>query len=176
MSEPLTPAAPPYSHMNRVLVGSVMGGAVGIAIFLYFFLPLREAPPLWVPVALVAAGIAVHLALEAIGYRVEALTPGLTRDEAAAAGRERWQTSMVMRLGISESFAIVATVVAVVMPREGFLIYVCAAVVALVLLAVHAWPWSRPVIKTAEALEAAGQQSYLREDFGLEPAGPSQRL
>ena len=42
-------------------------------------------------------------------------------------------------------------------------------------MVVHVWPWARPVGKAADALEAGGRRSGLREAFGLAP-GPVQRL
>ena len=45
--------------------------------------------------------------------------------------------------------------------------YAVGALVSLVLMGVHVWPWSRPVGRTADALERAGQPSYLREAFGI---------
>lgn len=41
---------------------------------------------------------------------------------------------------------------------------------------VHVWPGSRPVGKFADALEAGGRSSGLRESFGLSAPGPIQRL
>jgi hypothetical protein len=43
-------------------------------------------------------------------------------------------------------------------------------------MAVHVWPWARPVGKVADALEAGGKRSGLRETFGLSSPGPIQRL
>ena len=64
----------------------------------------------------------------------------------------------------------------IVLTDGDLLTYLGGAVVSLVLMAVHVWPWARPVGKVADALEADGRRSGLREAFGLSPAGPIQRL
>lgn len=155
-----------------------MGALVFIGLACVFVLPVDEAPPLWVPIAQVVAGIGVHTVLEAIGYHMDPLDPSLTGDDAAAQARASWQSSMIVRFALSESIAILSLALAFVLPEGGFLIYAGGALVALVLMVVHVWPWARPVGKLADQLESAGQASGLREAFGVVAAssGPIQRL
>ena len=149
----------------RVLSSSLIGALVFIGVALFFVLPIDETPPLWVPLAQVVAGVAVHFVLETVGYRVQPLDPSLSDDDAAAAGRLRWQSAMILRFALSEFVALASIAAAFVLPDGGFVIYAVGALVSLVLMAVHVWPGARPVGRTADALEANGKASHLRETF-----------
>ncbi|WP_182378525.1 hypothetical protein [Nocardioides sp. WS12] len=172
------PTATQFAMSTRVLSGTLMGALVFIGLACFFVLPLDETPPLWVPLAQLAAGIATHALLEAMGYHTLPLDPSLTSDDAAAQARAQWQSSMILRFALCESIAILSLALAFVLPEGGFLIYAGGALVALVLMVVHVWPWARPVRKFADTLESAGQASGLREAFGVLGAssGPIQRL
>ncbi len=166
----------PFAAQNRLVAGTLVSGLFVIGLALYFVLPSDEAPPVWVLAAQLAAGVAVHLAIEAIGYRAVPLDPSLDRDHAVAQGMVRYQAGMLLRFALAESIAIASIALAFVLSEGGFLTYAGGAVVALVLMGVHVWPWARPVGKAADQLEAGGQQSRLREVFGLPEPGPIQRL
>lgn len=157
----------PFALSARILAGSLIGALVFIGIALVTVLPTDETPPVWVFGAQLAAGVAVHVVLEAIGYRPQPLDPSMGDDEAAAAGRVRWQSSMVLRFALSEFVALASIAAAFVLDPGGFSVYAVGALVSLVLMVVHVWPWSRPVGRTADALESAGRPSYLREAFNL---------
>lgn len=176
MSVPLTPSGVPFALSTRLLSGSLMSAPLIMGMALFYVLPTDETPPVWVFLALVVAGVAIHVFLEAFGYRVQALDPSMSDDDAAAAGRVRWQSSMILRFALSEFVALASIVAAFVIEPGGFVGYAVGALVSLVLMIVHVWPWARPIGKTADALEAAGQPSYLREAFGLSAPGPFQRL
>ncbi len=167
MSSTPAPAGAPFALSTRMLAGSLMGALVFIAIALSFVLPTDETPPVWVPFAQLVAGVGIHAVLEAIGYRAQPLAAGLSQDDATAAGQARWQSGMILRFALSESVAIASIAAAFVLPQGGFMIYAFGGLVSLVLMAVHVWPWSRPVGKAADALEASGQRSHLRETFGV---------
>jgi hypothetical protein len=115
----------------------------------------------------VLAGLAAHGLLEAIGYRTPPLAPDLSDEAAAAQARTRWQSGMILRFAVSEFIAIASIAAAFVLPDGDILTYLGGAVVSLVLMGVHVWPWARPVGKTADALEASGRASGLREAFGV---------
>jgi hypothetical protein len=83
---------------------------------------------------------------------------------------------MIMRFAIAEFVAIASVAAAFVLPDGSILTYLGGAVVSLVLMVVHVWPGARPVGKVADALEAGGRRSGLREAFGLSAPGPIQRL
>lgn len=165
---------------NRMLAGSLMSALFVIALALYFVFSGTEdpwaAPVLYVTVAQVAAGIAVHFFLETIGYRAPALDPSLSEEDAAASGRKVWQSTMVLRFALSEFVAIASLAAAFVVTEGGYLTYLGGLLVSVVLMAIHVWPSARPVGKLAEALERGGRSSHLRETFGVADPAPGQRL
>ena len=166
----------PLAAQNRLVAGTLISGLLFIALALFFVLPTDEVPPLWVPLAQLAAGVAVHVMVEAIGYRPAALDPSLDEEAAVAQGMVRYQGAMILRFALIEAIAIVSIALAFVLPEGGFLTFAGGAVVSLVLMAIHVWPWARPVGRSAAALEAAGRRSGLREQFGHASSGPIQRL
>ena len=83
---------------------------------------------------------------------------------------------MTMRFAIAEFVAIASVAAAFVLPDGSTLTYLGGAVVSLALMVVHVWPGARPVGKVADALEAGGKRSGLREAFGRPAPGPVQRL
>ena len=168
-------AAVPFATSARVLTGAILGALIFIGVALFFALGTDATPPMWVPLAQLAAGVGVHFLVETIGYRTEPLDPGMSDTDAAVVARTRWQSSMMVRMVLIEAIAILSIVVAFVIDG-GVWTYVGGAVVSLVLLAIHVWPSSRSVTKSADALEAKGQASFLRESFGLPAAGPLQQF
>lgn len=175
MSTPL-PASAPFALSTRLLAGSLMGALVVIGVALSVVLPAPGSVSLTVLAVQVAAGIAAHLLIESVGYRTPALSTSLTDDEAAAQARARWQAVMIMRFAIAEFVAIASVAAAFVLPDGSILTYLGGAVVSLALMVVHVWPGARPVGKVADALEAGGRHSGLREAFGRSAPGPVQRL
>jgi len=170
-----TPAqAPAFAQSVRILSGALMGGLVFFGIALFFVLGTKDTPPVWLPVAQLAAGVGVHVLLESIGYRTRPLDPDLGDADAEQAARAAWQSSMMLRFALSEAIAIVSVVAAFVV-EGGILAYAVGALVSLALMAVHVWPWARPVGKVADALEAAGRRTDLREAFGVPAPGPIQQ-
>ncbi len=176
MSTPL-PESAPFALSSRILAASLMGALVVMGVALSFVLPAPHGTgTVMVLLVQVVAGVLAHGLLEAIGYRTPALAASLTDEQAATQARTRWQAGMVMRFAISEFIAIASIAAAFVIPDGNILTYVGGAVVSLVLMAIHVWPGARPVGRTADALEAGGRSSGLRETFGLSGPGPIQRL
>ncbi|KRE41244.1 hypothetical protein [Knoellia sp. Soil729] len=118
------------------------------------------------------AGGVVHLIVEAIGYRVPALDSTMSDAEAETRVQQRWQSSMMLHLALIEAIAIGSLVVPCAL-EGGLLTYAVGAAVPLTIMAMHVWPWSRPVSTVAQALEAEGRASHLPEMFGLTPREPS---
>ena len=166
MSTPL-PAAAPFALTTRVLAASLMGALVVMGVALAVVLPPEGSVSVTVLLVQVLAGLAAHGLLEAIGYRTPPLAPDLTDEAAAAQARTRWQSGMILRFAVSEFIAIASIAAAFVLPDGDILTYLGGAVVSLVLMGVHVWPWGRPVGRTADALEASGRASGLREAFGV---------
>ena len=131
MSSPTVP-----TPQQRILAASLMGGIVLIGLALAAVLPLDEAPPNWVTIGLVAAGVAVHVGLDTFGYRPTSADP------VAA-----YQAGMILRSAFSEAIAIVAAGLAFVLPEGGFATYAVGAGVAVALMAIHVWPSDRAVAK-----------------------------
>lgn len=172
---PLHATATAFALSARTLTGSLMGALVLFGVVLSFVLGTSTTPPPWVPLVQLIAGVAIHFLVEAVGYRPEPLDAEMDDEEASAAGRLRWQSSMMLRFAMVEVIAIASVVVAFV-TDGGVWTYAGGALVSLALMAVHVWPGSRSVTRTAEALEADGRASFLRESFGLPAPGPVQQF
>lgn len=164
-----------FAQSVRILSGALMGALVMMGLVLFLVLGTDATPPLWVPIAQLVAGVAVHLLVEAIGYRPAPLAPSMSDNEADAAARTAWQSAQMMRFALIEAIAIGSFVLAFVIDG-GVVTYVGGALVSLALMAVHVWPGSRPVGKTAAALEAQGRKTTLREAFGQSSPGPIQQF
>lgn len=171
MTSDSSQAATQFALSTRVLAASLMGALVFIGIALFFVLGTQEdglaAPSLAVLLVQLAAGVAVHVVLEAVGYRADPLDPSLPEDEAARTAREVWQAGMVLRFALSEFIAIASVAGAFLVPEGGYLTYLAGALVSLALMLLHVWPGARPVGKVAAGLEERGQSSHLRETFGV---------
>jgi archaellum biogenesis protein FlaJ (TadC family) len=165
MSTP-PPVNAPFALTTRIMAGSLMGALVVIGVALSTILP-GGGVSLVVVLVQVVAGLAAHGLLESVGYRMPPLAAGLTDEDAAAQARTRWQTGMILRFAISEFIAIASIAAAFVLEDGTIWTYLVVALVSLVLMGVHVWPWARPVGRTADALEAAGKRSGLRETFGV---------
>ncbi|MEO7269379.1 MAG: hypothetical protein ABIW49_09275 [Knoellia sp.] len=172
------PAADPataFALSARMLSGSLMGALVFLGVAMSFVLGTAASPPVWVPLAQILAGAVMYFVVEAIGYRPQPLDPGMSDVDAATAGRVRWQSSMILRFALIEVIAIVSLVAAFVIDG-GVWTYAVGALVSLALMAVHVWPGVRSISRTADALEAQGRTSFLREAFGLPAPGPLQQF
>ena len=163
----LQPVGAPFALSSRILASSLMSALVVLGVALSVVLPPDGSLSIVVLLAQVVAGVVVHGLLDAIGYRMPALATDLTEEAAEAEARTRWQSGMILRFAISEFIAIASIAAAFVLPDGDILVYAGGALVSLVLMAVHVWPWARPVGRTADALEAGGRRSGLREAFGL---------
>ena len=167
------------AQQHRVLAGSLAGGVLVLAVAMWFVLGSEDdalaAPPLALLVALLVAlpviGVAVHVVLDVIGYRPAPLDPALPADEAVREAMVRYQAGTVLRFAVSEAVAIVAIAASFVVSSGGYLLVLGGCAVTLALVAVHVWPWRRPVDRTATALERDGARSGLREAFGVGTSG-----
>ena len=158
-----------WAASTRVLAATLMSALVLIGTSLWFVLGQDDmsSPPVLVLAGLLALGVAVHLTVEAVGYRAEPLSASLSDAEVENQTRTRWQATMILRFALAESVAIVSIAVAFVVSEGGFLTYVVGAAISLALMVLHVWPGARPVGKVADALERDGRRSGLREAFGV---------
>ena len=169
-------------QQTRILAGALMSALVVIAVVVYVVLSAQQdvlaLPPLWLIGAQVAAGLAVHTVVEAVGYRAPALDPALERDEALRQAQTSYQALMLTRFALCESIALASLAAAFILQEGGWLGYVCGAVVSLALMAVHVWPGPRPIDKVQASLQRDGSRVPLREAFGLDHklTGPIQEL
>ena len=140
---------------------------IGLALFFVLGQEDMSSPPLVVVLVQLAAGVGIHLLLEAVGYRPQPLAPSVSDEDAEVLVRMRWQSAMLLRFALAETVAIASVAVAFVVEEGGFLTYVVGAAVSLALMALHVWPGARPVGRMADALERDGRRSGLREAFGV---------
>ena len=149
----------------RMLVGAVVAALFLMAVALSFVLGFT-APPLWAVVLLLVLGAVVHLALDRVGYRLEPISPTLPAEEARTAAVRAFQGSLMRRLALAESVAIIGLVVAFVGGRT-VLVYDLGAALSVLLLALHVWPSMRTVDRVVEQLDRDGARTGLRELLGL---------
>lgn len=157
----------------QVLTSATIAFLVALGVVSYPLL-VGDGSPAVPPLALLGgqlvAGVVVHLLCEAVGYRAAAVPPGTPDEEARRAAVAAYQSRTLLRIAVAESVAVVSLAVAFVLGGAGaWPGYVTGAVVSAVLVAVHGWPWSRPVDRTEAALERDGARVGLREAFGLPP-------
>ena len=174
------PQTSPAMQTLRLLVGAVVGAIFLMAVAFSFVLGFG-APPLWTVVALLLLGVVVYVVLDRTGYRVPAVDPQLPQEQARAQAIAAFQGSLIRRLVLAESVAIIAIVLAFVAGRT-VLVYDVGAAVSVLLLAVHVWPSIRTVDRVVAALERDGARTGLREMLGFggpqsgSPDGPVTRL
>jgi 4-hydroxybenzoate polyprenyltransferase len=163
----------------QMLAGAVMGALVMIAIVLGIAFPEGErldAPPLWLVAAQVLAAVAVHIVVEAVGYRAPAIHPETSEAEARTISARAFTSGTVLRVGLCESIALASAAAAFLVDSGGYAGFLTGAAISLALMAVHAWPGAGPIEKTRVSLEREGGRSYLREQLGLAQVGPIQEL
>lgn len=155
---------------TTMLALSLMGALVIIPVAVFFVVGSEDgalhAPATVLLVGIPVAGVVMHLLLETIGYRVQAIAPGTPEDAASSQAVARWQASMIQRFALSEAIAIVSLALCFVVEDGGYVLLLLGCATSLALMAVHVFPWSRPVGKVADALERDGARSGLREVFG----------
>jgi hypothetical protein len=156
-----------------VLAGALMFALVVIPVAIYFVVSTDEQalrmPSLLLLVALPVAGVLVHVAVEAVGYRTQPIAPGTPEEEARSQSVARWQAQMVQRSAFCEVVAIVSVALTFVVSPGGYVLTLVGCATSLVLMAVHVFPWSRPVNRFTDSLEKDGARSGLPEAFGLPP-------
>ena len=155
----------PVVSTLRMLVGAVVGALFLMAVALMFVLGFG-APAPWAVVVLLVLGVAMYVLLETVGYRVRPISPSLPAEEARDAAMNAFRSSLMVRLSLAESVAIIGIALAFVGGRT-VLIYDLGAAISVLLLAVHVWPSLRTVDKVVGRLEAEGARTGLRELLGF---------
>ncbi len=149
----------------RMLVGAVVAALFLMAVALSLVLGFA-APPLWTVVLLLVLGVVAHLALDRIGYRVPAISPSLPAEEMRSAAVRAFQSSLMRRLAVAESVAIVGLLLAFAGGRT-VLVYDLGAAISVLLLALHVWPSLRTVDRVVGQLERDGADTGLRGMLGF---------
>jgi hypothetical protein len=149
----------------RMLVGAVVGALFLMAVALMFVLGFG-APPLWAVLLLLFIGAVVYAVLQSFGYRVKPVSPTLPPDQAREAAMNAFRTTLMLRLTLAESVAIIGIALAFVAGRT-VLLYDLGAAISVLLLAVHVWPSLRTVDRIVAGLEADGAHTGLREVLGF---------
>jgi F0F1-type ATP synthase membrane subunit c/vacuolar-type H+-ATPase subunit K len=164
----------PALQTLRYLVGAVIGALFLMAVALMFVLGLGAPPALSVALLLLV-GAGLYFLIETVGYRVKAVPAHLTGDAARQEGMKQFQSSLMRRLGMAESVAIIGILLAFL--AHTVLIYDVAASVSILLLMIHVWPSERSVNRVVTGLEREGAQTGLREmlGFGEPQDGPVTR-
>jgi hypothetical protein len=163
----MTPTPAPATWQSlRTLAYTLVGAPVLIVIAMYTILGSEAdafAPPLWALAVPVALGLGSATLVNAIGYRTPAIDPGTPPAEVAALAPPRFQSLMVMRFAFTEVVAIVAIVLAFVVPQGGFAVVLLGVVVAEVLMWWHVVPNQAQVSRVQRSLSARGAHVPLRE-------------
>lgn len=154
---------------RRILISILMGslGVLALALSVIANGGLSTVPSLAWWGGCVAFSLASIVAVQQFGYRLRPLTPGMTRKKASSEALIREQSATILRFAMAEAPAIVAVAAAVVVPG-GFLIYLTCALISLAVMWMQVWPHEETVDRMKTALEADGQQSYLRELLGFD--------
>jgi hypothetical protein len=158
-----------FIQPRRILIGSLMGALVviGVALSMIAYGGVATVPPLTWWSVFVVISLASIPAVQQFGYRLYPLAPGMTRQEASREALMREQSATILRFVIAEAPAMAAVSTAFIVPG-GFLIYLTCALVSLWVMWMHVWPHEEPIDRMKAALEANGQQSYLRELYGFD--------
>ncbi|MEO3938465.1 hypothetical protein V3N99_17165 [Dermatophilaceae bacterium Soc4.6] len=165
-------AAPtPALRVLQVVVGGMTSGIVLIGVAFALILPLA-APPLMAVLAVVVVAAAMHLLIERVGYRVAPLAASEPVAQTHQQAQAAFQRLLFVRAVLAETPALIGIVVAFAWSPSSWFTYAVGAVLAVALVARHAWPTARSVDRVVVALEADGTGSGIREVLGLTAAQP----
>ena len=126
----------------RMLVGAVVGALFFMAVALMFVLSFGP-PAIWAVVVLLLVGVATYVASRGSGT-ASPISPNLDEQQTRDAAMTAFRSSLMTRLTLAESVAIIGIVLAFVGGRT-VLLYDLGAAISILLLAVHVWPSVRTV-------------------------------
>ncbi len=165
-----SPGTAGFAMTSRIMTFAWAGACFFILLAMWFVLGTESdawhVTP-WVALGQLGLLVVMHLLIGQIGYRVAPLPTDASPAQVSTMTQQRWQAAFVVRLVLSELPLIVSLAGAFVLGHGGWTVALGGAVVTGVLIAVHGWPGRGPVTKVAEALEANGRPSGLREAFGV---------
>jgi len=149
------------------LASTLIGAPLIITVAIYFA-ATDDPTASWGPWLLVVPvlNLAGIVAAEVVGYTVPALPAGTEPDRVRRLAEERFRTGMILRFALTEAPFVVTIALAFAFPvPEPVVLVGLSAALTCLGLAFHCWPWSRPVGRTADALERDGVKTSLREDL-----------
>ena len=165
------PASPLRTY--RILAAALMGALVVIGIALAFIVHggttqtrnghtvHTHAPSAGLYIAIVVLGVIAAALVQSFGYRIPPLSPDTDASDARATGLRVYQQTMFLRFALSEAVAIVAIALVFSFDSDTELPYVLAAVISLVLMAVHVWPSQSLISRVQAKLDRNGGRSDL---------------
>lgn len=164
----------PLARTAQMMALTFMTMVVGLGVIVALSVPDADLqlPSAYVIGGQVAAGAVIALLCSTIGFRAAPITPGTPDEKATTEGLQKHQTTMFLRLVLSEVVALVSLALAFVLTEGQLMTYVIGGAVSLVLMAFFAYPSARNVRKVEASLDSAGARSRLAEAFGV-TEGPS---
>ncbi len=159
----------PSAQALRSLVLAFAGTIPIMLVALAFVLPLEaeDVPPPTLLLALLALVGAAFVLSRQIGFRTPPLRHDQAQDAAATTRTAlmRFQASTMVRLALAEAPFLVGVALSFVL-SHGLWPALVTGLPSLLLMLWQAWPSRRVVGRFADALEADGIRSGLRESFG----------
>ncbi|NYI78145.1 hypothetical protein [Nocardioides panzhihuensis] len=159
----------PAMRTARMLVLTFMSMLVVLGVVVALSVPEADLtlPSAYVIGGQVAAGVVIFVLCSTIGFRAVPITPGTDSDKATREGLQRQQTSMFLRLVLSEIVALVSLALAFVLTEGQLMTYVIGGLISLALMAFFAYPSTRNIRRVEASLDSAGARSRLAEAFGV---------
>ncbi|MFJ9391202.1 hypothetical protein ACIRON_20425 [Nocardioides sp. NPDC101246] len=161
------PTAALRTAQTMALAFMSMVVVLGVVVYLSVPDPDLELPSTYVIGGQVVAGVVIALILSTIGFRVAPITPGTAPDKATGEALQKHQTSVILRLALSELVALVSITLAFVLSEGQLMTYVIGGLISLALMALFAYPSAGNVRRVEASLDSAGAQSRLAETFGV---------
>lgn len=160
----------PVMRTTQILTLSFMSIVVGLGVVVALSVPEADLtlPPILVIAGQVVAGIVMFLVISMIGFNTGPIALGTEPEQAKREALGKHQTSILLRLALSEAIALGSIAVAFILTEGQLLAYVIGAVISLALMAWFAYPSARNIRRVESALDASGVRSGLAETFGLD--------
>lgn len=159
----------PLARTAQMMAIAFMSVVVWLGVIVALSVPDADLqlPSAYIIGGQIAAGVVMALLCSAIGFRVAPITPGTPPEKATSEGLQKHQTSMILRLVLSEVVAIASLTLAYVVTEGQLMTYLIGGAVSLVLMAYFAYPSARNIRKVEASLDSAGVPSRLAEAFGV---------
>lgn len=159
----------PALRTAQMMALAFMGMVVVLGVVVYLSVPDADLtlPSTYVIGGQVVAGVVIGLILSTIGFRVAPITPGTDPEKAKGEALQKHQTSMTLRLALSELVALVSIALAFILTEGQVMAYVIGGAISLLLMALFAYPSAGNVRRVEASLDGAGAQSRLADTLGV---------